>query len=106
MTERIDLLLERYGQMVVVCSGDGEEPVRAFLQPAKEKRERLTDCITELGHVDERLWVYLGKYPVKPEDRIIYNEDMFRVRSSRPYYVGDEVAYWWAGLDAAKEMAE
>lgn len=106
MTDWINLLLERYGQVVVICTSDGEEPVRAFLQPAKEKREKVPDCITELGHIDERLWMYLGKRQVQPEDRIMYNGDVFRVRSSRPYYIGDAVAYWWAGLDAAKEMAE
>jgi hypothetical protein len=30
----------------------------------------------------------------------------FRVRSSRPYYIGEQLVYWWASLEQAREAAE
>ena len=61
---------------------------------------------TELGGIDGRLWLYLGKSAVAKNDRICWQDKEFRVRSSRPYYIGEKLMYWWAALEQAKEAAQ
>ena len=106
MTDWVRVILNRHGQTVTACRAESEETVRAFLQPVTEKKEQVPDTMTGLGYVDERLWLYLGQKEVQPEDRVVWNDMEFQVRSSRPYYIGETLMYWWAALEAAKEAAE
>lgn len=106
MTDWVRVILSRHGQTVTVCGAETEETVRAFLQPVTEKKEQVPDTVTGLGYVDERLWLYLGQKEVQPDDRVAWNGMEFRARSSRPYYIGETLMYWWAALEAAKEAAE
>ena len=106
MTDWIREILGRHGQLVTVRMKDGNATTRAFIQPVTERQEREPDRMTELGALDGRLWLYLGRSAVNPTDRIFWNGMEFQVRSSRPYYVGETMLYWWASLERAKEAAE
>lgn len=106
MTDWIREILNRHGQMVTIRMKDGDAATRAFIQPVTERQEREPDGMSELGMLDGRLWLYLGRNAVNPKDRILWNGMEFRVRSSRPYYAGETMLYWWASLEKAKEAAE
>ena len=103
MTHEIQTILNRHGQLATIRRADGDTAVRAFLQPVTERREQEVGGMTGLGSVDGRLWLYLGRTAVNPEDRILWNGMELRVRSSRPYYAGEQLLYWWAALERAKE---
>lgn len=107
MTDWIREILGRHGQLVTIRTENGTAvDVRAFIQPVTERREMNPDEQTGLGTVDGRLWLYLGQKAVESGDRICWNGMEFRVRSGRPYYMGETVLYWWASLERAKEAAE
>ena len=105
MKEWVKCILERYGQEVTASTADGTVSVRAFLQPVTEKTEQMPDSVGGLGWLDGRLWLYLGQTALETGDWVSWNGRTFRVRSCRPYYVGAELSYYWASLEAAKEVA-
>ena len=98
-------ILARHGQLVTLERGDAGEEVRAFLQPISEKSEADPAAVTGIGTVDGRLWLYLGQAALETRDQVTWESRTFRVRSSRPYYIGETLVYWWASLEAAKEAA-
>ena len=106
MTDWIREILNRYGQVVTIRAKDGDVTAYALIQPVTERREQESDVVSELGALDGRLWLYLGQKAVESGDRICWNGMEFRVRSGRPYYMGETVLYWWASLERAKEAAE
>ena len=99
-------ILERYGQSVTVLTAEGETADRAFLQPVAERGEHVPTGMTGLGWDDARDWLYLGLSKVEEGDTVSWKEYSFRVRSSRAYYIGEELNHWWALLEQAKEAAE
>lgn len=105
MTGSIREIMDRHGQRMTLRRGDGDVETRALLQPVAERREREAGAMTALGAVDERLWLYLGRSAVDTGDRVSWNGMELRVRSSRPYYAGETLLYWWASLERAKEEA-
>jgi hypothetical protein len=106
MTDWFRDVLTRHGQAVTVRTEDGDVSASAFLQPVTERDEQLPDEVTGIGMIDGRLWLYLGQAEVGPQDRVLWNGMEFRVRSSRPYYIGEQLVYWWASLEQAREAAE
>jgi len=106
MTDWVKEILNRHGQLVTLCLANGDANTRAFLQPVTERREQVPDEMTALGTIDGRLWLYLGRTAVDVGDRILWNDMAFQVRSSRPYYEGEKLLYWWAAVEPAKEAAE
>lgn len=106
MTDWIREILSRYGQMVTIRTENGDAATRAFIQPVTERHEQETREQTGIGAIDGRLWLYLGRSTVDTTDRILWNGMEFQVRSSRPYYIGETMLYWWASLEQAKEAAE
>ena len=106
MTDWIREILNRYGQVVTIRAKDGDVTACALIQPVTERREQESDVVSELGALDGRLWLYLGRSAVDPEHRILWNGMEFLVRSSRPYYAGETMLYWWASLEQAREAAE
>lgn len=99
-------ILKRYGQTVTIPGTEGDLAVKAFLQPVTERSEGEPFVMTELGSVDDRLWLYLGVTPLEAQDTVVHGTRRFRVRSCRPFHVGEEVIYWWAMLETQKEAAE
>ena len=105
MTDWVRQVLERYGQDVTVDTADRERTVRAFLQPMTERDERARSDVTSIGWVDGRLWLYLGQMALEETDTLGWNGWTFRVRSCRPYYVGDRLSHYWAVLEREREAA-
>jgi len=105
MNDQVRDILRRYGQTVTLRTGGGEAESRAFLQPVTQKQEQVPERMTALGAVDGRLWLYLGEAAVAGGDSVLWKGVEFRVRSSRPYYIGETLLYWWASLERAKEAA-
>lgn len=107
MKERwVQEILKRWGQRVTLCRADGsEEESRAFLQPVSQQKEAEPFLMTELGSVDDRLWLYLGTVPLEAGEHLLRGERCFRVRSCRPYEMGERPLYWWAMLEGEREAA-
>ena len=103
MRGQIQEILRRFGQRVVLRPREDALETRAFLQPVTRRNEQMPEEMMELGSLDGRLWLYLGVAEIADGDSILWNGDEFRVRSSRPWYVGDQLLYWWAALERAKE---
>ena len=101
----MERILERYGQSVTLKNKDGEQKIRAFLQPEKAREEGVPGTITPIGWVDDRLWSYIGLAAVEPGDIIRQGNTAYRVRSSRAYWLGDQVHHWWALLETEREAA-
>lgn len=99
-------ILRGHGQQVTIRLSDGSAVTQAFLQPVTQREEQVPEVQTELGGIDGRLWLYLGKSAVAENDHIYWQDKEFRVRSSRPYYIGEKLMYWWAALEQAKEAAQ
>lgn len=106
MTAWVEEILGRYGQAVTLETAEGETETRAFLQPVQERRETVPAAVTEIGWVDGRLWLYLGRTKVDPGDTVRWNGMAFQVRSSRPYYAGGALSHWWASLERRREATE
>lgn len=106
MTQKwMQSILEQYGQAVTLCTAEGEESGRAFLQPVTERSEKVPSGMTGLGWTDARKWLYLGLAKVESGDTVLWGEHVFRVKSSRAYYIGEELNHWWALLEQAKEAS-
>lgn len=103
MRKTVQAILARYGQAVTVRTAEGETQTRAFLQPVTERGETLPGAVTELGWMDRRLWRYLGTAALAPGDTVAWGELRFRVRSSRPYCIGECLHHWWASLERERE---
>ena len=97
MTDWVRQVLERYGQDVTVDTADGERTVRAFLQPMTERDERARSDVTSIGWVDGRL---------EEGEALAWEATRFRVRSCRPYYIGNALSHYWAALEQEREAAE
>lgn len=103
MTDWVRQVLERYGQDVTVDTADGERTVRAFLQPMTERDERARSDVTSIGWVDGRLWLYLGQTALEEGEALAWEATRFRVRSCRPYYIGNALSHYWAALEQERE---
>ncbi len=103
MTHWVDEILRRYGQEVSVERRDETaETVRAFLQPMRSRSESGPEP-SPIGGLDGRLWLYLGKAPVRTGDQVDWNGRRFRARSGRPHYIGGSLSHWRAVLERARE---
>ena len=98
-------ILEHYGQAVTLRTAEGEVSGAAFLQPVTERGEHVPSSMTGLGWKDARQWLYLGLDKMESGDTVLWGAHTFRVKSSRAYYIGEELNHWWALLEQAKEAA-
>ncbi len=105
MTDWVRQVLDRYGQTVTLRRGETEKEIRAFLQPVTEKDERVPDTATALGWMDRRQWLYLGQTPLETGEILVWRDMAFRVRSCRPYYIGQALSHYWAALEKEREAA-
>jgi len=106
MNDWIREILNRHGQTVTLKSGGTEAAAKAFLQPVTGRNEQVPEEMCGIGSLDGRLWLYLGQEAVQPGDNILWDNQTFRVRSSRVYHIGDMPLYWWASLEQEREAAE
>lgn len=95
--------LERYGQEITLRRRGAETVIRAFLQPAAERGERVPDTVTALGWMDGRQWLCLGQVPLETGDVLAWEGMAFRVRSCRPYYIGGVLSHYRTALEKERE---
>lgn len=108
MRERLEQVLEQYGQPVVWHLAEGDRKGRAFVQPILAKKEDAMSAHTPLGVADQRRWSYIGggDVPLGAGDRLSCLGMEFRVRETMPvYFDEEEPLYRWATLIAEKEAA-
>lgn len=106
MRDCVENILSQYGQSVSLVKKDGTRFARAFLQPAVKQEETVPAEMCGIGALDRRLWLYLGQEEVCPGEQVLWQQLCFRVRSSRAFYAGEELLYWWAMLEQEREAAE
>ena len=106
MTDWVWQAMARYGQKVTVQAGDTTVSVRAFLQPVTERDEKVRETVAPIGWVDGRLWLYLGQTALEEGEALAWEATRFRVRSCRPYYIGNALSHYWAALEQEREAAE
>ena len=106
MKTDVEKIVREYGQHVTLRRGREERKICAFLQPAVKQAETVPEEMCSLGALDSRRWVYLGQEEVCPGEQILWGQQCFRVRSSRPYYMSDTLLYWWAVLETAKRLTD
>ena len=97
----------RYGMSVSVLRGGEMAETKAFLQLVKKENGEEPFSVTALGAVDEQCWRYLGPEDVKIAmgDFVQCGERRYVVRAAGPFYVGEEIAYYWAMLHPKEEEA-
>ena len=71
-----------------------------------EADERARSDVTSIGWVDGRLWLYLGQTALEEGEALAWEATRFRVRSCRPYYIGNALSHYWAALEQEREAAE
>ena len=74
--------------------------------PMTERDERARSDVTSIGWVDGRLWLYLGQTALEEGEALAWEATRFRVRSCRPYYIGNALSHYWAALEQEREAAE
>ena len=102
MTRWVEDILRKYGQAVTLVRGEERAEARAFLQPVTQRDEAVPE-ISDVGWLDGRLWLYLGREALGAGDRVLWNGQRFRVRSGRPHYIGGTLCHWRAVLERARE---
>ena len=92
---------------VSVLHGGETAETKAFLQLVKRENGEEPFSVTALGAVDEQCWRYLGAADVAVAmgDFVQCGERRYVVRAARPFYVGEEIAYYWAMLHPKEEEA-
>lgn len=98
---------ERYGMTAVVTHGEETAETKAFVQPIKRESGGEPFSVAPLGAVSEQCWRYLGPANVEIAmgDFVQYGEKRYVVRAAGPFYVGEEIAYYWAMLHPKEEEA-
>ena len=97
----------RYGMSVLVLHGGETAETKAFLQLVKRENGEEPFAVTALGAVDEQCWRYLGPADIEIAmgDFVQCGERRYVVRAAGPFYVGEEIAYYWAMLHPKEEEA-
>mgnify|MGYP003367869853 FL=1 len=92
---------------VSVLHGGETAETKAFLQLVKRENGEEPFSVTALGADDEQCWRYLGPEDVKIAmgDFVQCGERRYVVRAAGPFYVGEEIAYYWAMLHPKEEEA-
>ena len=97
----------RCGMSVSVLHGEETTETKAVLQLVKRENGEEPFSVTALGAVSEQCWRYLGPANVEIAmgDFVQYGEKRYVVRAAGLFYVGEEIAYYWAMLHPKEEEA-
>lgn len=102
-------ILARYGRDMTVYDRTAQETqVRAFFQPVRDRGTEQT-VPSPLGQVKQDRFLYLGpaETDLDQECRVVVENEVYRVETAQPIYVGETVSHWWAVLThRAKEAVE
>ncbi|HIT34153.1 MAG TPA: hypothetical protein IAC31_05960 [Candidatus Faecousia intestinigallinarum] len=108
MEPYIAVVLEKYGTAMELETGEGRQPLRAFLQLANGSgKGEAEQEMTPLGEAPGLRYCYLGpKTPaVAAGDILRVQGHAYQVRRAAPVYLGDEIAYYWGMCAARGEKA-
>lgn len=100
-------ILSRYGQDVTVYNPTGQRvQVRAFFQPVRDRGTEQS-VPSPLGQVKQDRFVYLGPAETVLEGgyRVAVEDEVYRVETAQPVYVGGAVSHWWAMLTHREKEA-
>lgn len=95
----VEKLLRQYGVEMVLHNQDGDESVRALLQPVTGKNEHLAKLHRQvLGRENPMQYLYIGPVAPAPEvqGRIAVGEKEYRVRLVEQIHGAGESVYCWA----------
>lgn len=100
MKELLSEAFARCGMSVEVRRGEDTVQIKAFVQPLRRENGEEPFSVTALGAVSEQCWRYLGpaEMAVTMGDFVQCGERRYVVRAAGPFYVGEEIAYYWAIL--------
>ena len=96
MNRALSEAFARYGMSVLVLHGGETAETKAFLQLVKKENGEEPFSVTALGAAD--VAVAMGDFVQCGEKRYV-------VRAAGPFYVGEEIAYYWAMLHPKEEEA-
>ena len=107
MNRALSEVCARYGMSGSGLRGGEMAETKAFLQLVKKGNGEEPCSVTALGAVDEQCWRYLGPEDVEIAmgDFVQCGERRYVVRAAGPFYVGEEIAYYWAMLHPKEEEA-
>ena len=94
MNRALSEAFARYGMSVLVLHGGETAETKAFLQLVKRENGEEPFSVTALGAVK----IAMGDFVQCGERRYV-------VRAAGPFYVGEEIAYYWAMLHPKEEEA-
>ena len=99
----------RYGRDVTVYDRTAHKTqVRAFVQPMRDRGTEQS-VPSPLGQVKQDRFLYLGPAQTALDEvcRVVVEDEVYRVETAQPIYVGGAVSHWWAVLThRAKEAVE
>ena len=97
-------ILNRYGQEVTLRRGEDEVSLRAFVQPALDRKtEQEAPTPLGLGRKDRFLYLGPGDHPLDTDTLVEWNGHELRVQSA--HLVGENVCpHWWAMLFPRDEV--
>lgn len=94
-------ILARYGQPVAVLSGEKDTPVRALLQPLREKGEQTVPSPLGLRREDRFLYMGPPDVPLTPrKTQVAWLGQRYEVQTAHPVTAGS-IHHWWAVLRPA-----
>lgn len=109
MERDFNRILLRYGRDMAVYDRTARKTqVRAFFQPVRDRGTEQS-APSPLGQVKQDRFLYLGpaERPLDEECRVAVEDEVYRVETAQPIYVGGAVSHWWAVLThRAKEAVE
>ena len=107
MNRALSEAFARYGMSVLVLHGGETAETMACLQRGMMVIGEEPCAVTALGAGDEQCWRYLGPADVAGAmgDFVQCGEKRYVVRAAGPFYVGEEIAYYWAMLHPKEEEA-
>lgn len=105
-----ELLSEAFvhcGMSVEVRRGEDTVQIKAFVQPLRRESGEEPFSVTALGAVSEQCWRYLGPADIEIAmgDFVQCGEKRYVVRAAGPFYMGEEIVYYWAMLHPKEEEA-
>lgn len=96
-------ILARFGQPVTLCKGEQRTPLRAFVQPALDRRGgQEVHTPLGLGCQDRFLYLGPGDFPLDLDTAVEWGGRQLRVQSAHRMGEG-ACPYWWAMLYPGEE---
>lgn len=99
-------LFSRYGESLTVEQPAGTVTACGFVQCPQSHRIDLPVDRTPLGTIERRQWYYFGDTAVTPEDRMIAQVGVFRIKESGTVQLGGKPVFYRAVLMPEREAVQ